>query len=75
MRADKLFQGGIGLYANFVHIDTRGWNADWTGSEASPNRALACFTRSASAKHASKLMRPKPTSFCQPEQWDWAVRP
>lgn len=31
MRADNLFQGGIGLYAGFVHVDTRGWNADWTG--------------------------------------------
>lgn len=23
------FQGGIGLYATFVHVDTRGTNADW----------------------------------------------
>lgn len=23
------FRGGIGLYSNFVHIDTRGHNADW----------------------------------------------
>lgn len=28
---EKLFQGGIGLYTDFVHVDTRGWNADWTG--------------------------------------------
>jgi lysozyme family protein len=31
MRADNLFQGGIGLYGSFVHVDTRGWNADWNG--------------------------------------------
>jgi lysozyme family protein len=29
MRAAKLFQGGIGVYRTFVHVDTRGWNADW----------------------------------------------
>ena len=30
MRESNMFQGGIGLYKNFVHVDTRGWNADWT---------------------------------------------
>jgi hypothetical protein len=25
------FSGGIGTYSNFVHIDTRGYNADWNG--------------------------------------------
>jgi hypothetical protein len=25
------FRGGIGTYSTFVHIDTRGWDADWTG--------------------------------------------
>lgn len=25
------FHGGIGLYDNFVHVDTRGYDADWTG--------------------------------------------
>jgi lysozyme family protein/uncharacterized protein YcbK (DUF882 family) len=29
MREAKLFRGGIGLYSSFVHVDTRGWNADW----------------------------------------------
>jgi lysozyme family protein len=29
MRTQKFFQGGIGVYAGFVHVDTRGWNADW----------------------------------------------
>lgn len=24
-----LFKGGIGIYNNFIHIDTRGYNADW----------------------------------------------
>tara|TARA_R110000772_G_scaffold261888_1_gene380604 strand:+ start:1074 stop:1586 length:513 start_codon:yes stop_codon:yes gene_type:complete len=29
LRADKVFKGGIGRYSHFVHIDTRGVNADW----------------------------------------------
>jgi lysozyme len=29
MRHDGDFSGGIGLYRTFVHVDTRGWNADW----------------------------------------------
>lgn len=29
MRADGLFKGGIGTYASFVHLDTRGHDADW----------------------------------------------
>ncbi|HLM67120.1 MAG TPA: D-Ala-D-Ala carboxypeptidase family metallohydrolase [Longimicrobium sp.] len=29
MRHAGLFKGGIGLYRGFVHVDTRGWNADW----------------------------------------------
>lgn len=30
MRDDEgLFLGGVGLYATFVHLDTRGSNADW----------------------------------------------
>ncbi|MEM7529839.1 MAG: D-Ala-D-Ala carboxypeptidase family metallohydrolase [Pseudomonadota bacterium] len=30
---DSRFRGGIGVYhgRNFVHVDTRGYNADWTG--------------------------------------------
>lgn len=31
-RAADLFKGGLGLYKTFVHIDTRGKNADWKGS-------------------------------------------
>ena len=32
MRDDEqLFQGGVGLYGSFVHVDTRGSNADWGG--------------------------------------------
>lgn len=31
-REQGLFRGGLGLYQTFVHIDTRGKNADWTGS-------------------------------------------
>jgi uncharacterized protein YcbK (DUF882 family) len=26
------FTGGVGLYPSFVHVDTRGSNADWTGA-------------------------------------------
>jgi len=29
MRAEGLFKGGIGVYPGFVHVDTRGTNADW----------------------------------------------
>ena len=29
MRADGVFKGGIGVYQSFVHVDTRGYNADW----------------------------------------------
>lgn len=31
MRAAGLFQGGLGLYNTFVHVDTRGVNAEWRG--------------------------------------------
>lgn len=30
-RRDKAFMGGIGTYATFVHVDTRGVNRDWVG--------------------------------------------
>jgi Peptidase M15 len=30
-RSRGLFKGGIGTYKTFVHVDTRGYNADWTG--------------------------------------------
>jgi uncharacterized protein YcbK (DUF882 family) len=29
MRHARVFKGGIGKYKTFIHIDTRGWNADW----------------------------------------------
>jgi lysozyme len=29
MRSDGTFTGGIGTYPSFVHVDTRGHNADW----------------------------------------------
>ena len=29
MRSSGLFSGGIGKYTSFVHVDTRGHNADW----------------------------------------------
>lgn len=31
MRSSGLFSGGIGTYSGFVHVDTRGENADWPG--------------------------------------------
>jgi uncharacterized protein YcbK (DUF882 family) len=31
MRDAGEFRGGLGLYATFVHVDTRGTNADWVG--------------------------------------------
>jgi hypothetical protein len=30
-RVRGIFKGGIGVYRTFVHVDTRGVNADWTG--------------------------------------------
>jgi uncharacterized protein YcbK (DUF882 family) len=29
MRSEGSFQGGVGRYSSFTHIDTRGHNADW----------------------------------------------
>ena len=29
MRSAGIFQGGVGLYSGFTHIDTRGSNVDW----------------------------------------------
>ena len=29
LRSKRKFSGGIGTYNSFVHIDTRGYNADW----------------------------------------------
>ncbi|MEM9080205.1 MAG: D-Ala-D-Ala carboxypeptidase family metallohydrolase [Verrucomicrobiota bacterium] len=31
LRDEGFFQGGIGLYSTFIHIDTRGYNANWRG--------------------------------------------
>ena len=31
MRANGRFSGGIGIYPGFVHVDTRGRDADWVG--------------------------------------------
>jgi len=29
LREKRKFEGGVGLYSSFVHVDTRGYNADW----------------------------------------------
>lgn len=29
LRAEGFFQGGLGLYRSFLHVDTRGYNATW----------------------------------------------
>jgi hypothetical protein len=29
LRDASVFKGGIGVYPTFVHVDTRGWNANW----------------------------------------------
>lgn len=29
MRKEGIFSGGVGLYHNFIHIDTRGYNTTW----------------------------------------------
>ena len=31
LRNEGFFQGGIGLYSTFIHIDTRGHNSTWQG--------------------------------------------
>ena len=31
LRSEGLFRGGIGVYRTFLHLDTRGHNADWRG--------------------------------------------
>ncbi len=31
LRREGAFKGGIGVYDTFVHVDTRGYNADWVG--------------------------------------------
>lgn len=33
MRQQGLFRGGLGLYRSFIHLDTRGTNATWRGSD------------------------------------------
>ncbi len=29
LRDEGFFEGGIGLYPSFIHVDTRGYNCDW----------------------------------------------
>ncbi len=31
LRRERFFRGGIGIYPYFIHIDTRGYNANWHG--------------------------------------------
>mgnify|MGYP001814571040 CR=1 FL=1 len=31
LRRERFFRGGIGVYPTFVHIDTRGYSANWRG--------------------------------------------
>ena len=31
LRNERFFRGGIGLYPTFIHVDTRGYNANWRG--------------------------------------------
>lgn len=31
MRDNGFFEGGVGSYSNFTHIDTRGYSVDWRG--------------------------------------------
>lgn len=31
LRNKRFFRGGLGVYPSFIHIDTRGYNANWTG--------------------------------------------
>ena len=38
IKEKKIKKGGIGLYKTFVHYDTRGWNARWTGKGVKDDR-------------------------------------
>ncbi|MEM1296354.1 MAG: D-Ala-D-Ala carboxypeptidase family metallohydrolase [Verrucomicrobiota bacterium] len=29
LREERFFKGGVGVYSSFIHLDTRGKNADW----------------------------------------------
>jgi uncharacterized protein YcbK (DUF882 family) len=31
LRNERFFRGGIGLYPTFIHVDTRGYDANWRG--------------------------------------------
>jgi hypothetical protein len=31
LRNERFFRGGLGIYPSFIHIDTRGYNANWNG--------------------------------------------
>lgn len=51
MRNEKIFLGGIGRYARFTHVDTRGVNQNWSerklssGRKGTNNHALARLRR------------------------------
>tara|TARA_B100000424_G_scaffold231400_1_gene193692 strand:- start:242 stop:646 length:405 start_codon:yes stop_codon:yes gene_type:complete len=38
IKKGKIKKGGVGLYKTFVHYDTRGWNARWSGSGVKDDR-------------------------------------
>tara|TARA_B100000809_G_C14786010_1_gene404784 strand:- start:112 stop:519 length:408 start_codon:yes stop_codon:yes gene_type:complete len=38
IKEGKIKRGGVGLYRTFVHYDTRGWNARWTGKGVKDDR-------------------------------------
>ena len=38
IKEGKIKKGGVGLYRTFVHYDTRGWNARWSGSGVKDDR-------------------------------------
>ena len=38
IKEKKIKKGGVGIYRTFVHYDTRGWNARWTGKGVKDDR-------------------------------------
>lgn len=43
IRSSGSFKGGVGVYDDFVHLDSRGFNADWSSSSIAENRVFIQF--------------------------------
>lgn len=61
MRAAGVFKGGIGAYDTFVHVDTRGTNADFDQIDASKGMVLPASAPPPLPRPSPPLTRPAPT--------------